>query len=406
LLKARSLPQLSSQVPPSSTCTLLSYTAEPQQPLPNVLHQKGALKKGNHPYGANSSVNRRSTTQSIHLQRFNPFASNGMSRDQSPLLSLARKFRTSETALGIIRHAFRTFQRFGISLVPNHYYWPVPDFKELEAREWPAEHTPFGVDLALEKQLEFLLNVVPRYEAEWRSDSDSMGSAGYRRGNGFFETVDAEIAYCLVRHIKPKRIIEVGGGHSSRIMAAALDKNLKVDGVRGELLTIDPHPDRFPREALSDRVRLIAASVQSVDLDIFLTLEEGDFLFLDSTHVVGIGSDVVREYLEILPRINRGVMIHAHDIFIPCEYPQKMVLKGLSFWSEQYLLEALLTFNSRFEVVWGSSAMQVSNPEALERAFPHWKHSYQNMAREKRRFLPSIDGDRVWPSSFWMRKVA
>ena len=153
-------------------------------------------------------------------------------------------------------------------------------------------------------------------------------------------------------------------------------------------------------------MQLISASVQSVDLDVFLTLEDGDFLFLDSTHVVGIGSDVVREYLEILPRINPGVLIHAHDIFIPSDYPQNLVLKSLSFWSEQYLLQALLMFNPRFEVVWGSSAMQSFKPEALEQAFPNWKQSYQNMPTAKRRFLPSIDGERVWPSSFWMRKVA
>jgi hypothetical protein len=348
-------------------------------------------------------VSRQSAIPSIQVEDYGPRAP--VARADSPLLSLARKFRTTEPALGIIRSAFRIFQSIGISLVPNHYYWPVPDLKELEARKWPTDQFPVGVDLALEKQLDFLREVVPLYKPEWGSTSGPIGTAGYTRGNGFFETVDAEIAYCLVRHLKPKRIIEVGGGYSSRVLAAALDMNLKGDGVRGELLTIDPHPDRFPKEALSDRVRLIAASVQSIDLDIFLSLEDGDFLFLDSTHVVGVGSDVVREYLEILPRLNRGVLIHAHDIFIPSDYPRKMVLQSLSFWSEQYLLEALLTFNPRFEVVWGSSAMQGFNPEALEHAFPHWKHSYQNMAREKRRFLPSLDGERVWPSSFWMRKV-
>jgi hypothetical protein len=327
-------------------------------------------------------------------------------RDQALLLSLARKFRTSDLALGVIRRTFRIFQRIGISLVPNHYYWPVPDFKELETRKWPTAQPPIGIDLAIEKQLDFLQNVVPLYESEWGPDSGSICSAGYSRGNGFFETVDAEIAYCLVRHLKPKRIIEVGGGYSSRVMAAALEKNSKVDGAHGELLTIDPHPDRFPKEALSDRVRLIVASVQSIDLDIFLSLESGDFLFLDSTHVVGIGSDVVREYLDILPRIKPGVLVHAHDIFIPSDYPQKLVLKTLSFWSEQYLLVALLMFNPRFEVLWGSSFMQGSKPEALEHAFPHWKHSYKDMPQEKRRFLPSLDGERVWPSSFWMRRVA
>lgn len=350
--------------------------------------------------GAKSTLNRPTTIRSSQFQRFTP------EPDASPLLSLARKFRTSETAFKVIRHVFRIFQSVGISLVPNHYYWPVPDFKELETREWPADHSPIGVDLALEKQLDFLQKVVPRYESEFASDSSAMAAAGYKRCNGFFETVDAEIAYCLIRHVKPKRIIEVGGGHSSRVMAAALEQNLKLDGVRGTLLTIDPHPDRFPKEALSDRVQLISASVQSIDLDVFLSLEDGDFLFLDSTHVVGIGSDVVREYLEILPRINPGVFIHAHDIFIPSDYPQNLVLKSLSFWSEQYLLEALLMFNPRFEVVWGSSAMQSFKPLALEHAFPHWKHSFQDMPTEKRRFLPSIDGERVWPSSFWMRKIA
>jgi len=347
--------------------------------------------------GADATVNSPARNEELPIPEI---------RDRSPLLSLARKFRTSETALGVIRRVFRTFQGMGISVVPNHYYWPVPDFKELEARKWRADQAPIGVDLALEKQLDFLQNVVPQYEPEWGPESGAIASAGYKRGNGFFETVDAEIAYCLVRHLKPKRIIEVGGGHSSRVLAAALEQNLKVDGVCGTLLTIDPHPDRFPKEALSDRVQLIAASVQSVDLEVFLTLGSGDFLFLDSTHIVGIGSDVVREYLEILPRINPGVLIHAHDIFIPSDYPQNLVLKSLSFWSEQYLLEALLTFNRRLEVVWGSSAMQGFQPEALERAFPHWKCSYQNMPQEKRRFLPSIDGQRVWPSSFWMRTVA
>jgi hypothetical protein len=354
---------------------------------------------------ASSTVNGQSAIRNFH-QKFSRLASKGMTRDNSPFLSFARKFRSSEIGSGIVRRTFRTFQRLGISVVPNHYYWPIPDINELEARKWPAEQLPVGIDLALEKQLDFLQHVVPLYESEWQSDSGAIGTAGYRRGNGFFESVDAEIAYCLVRHLKPKRIVEVGGGYSSRVMAAALDKNLKVDGVRGELLTIDPHPDRFPREALSDRVQLIAASVQSVDLDIFLTLNSGDFLFLDSTHVVGIGSDVVREYLQILPRINPGVLIHAHDIFIPSDYPRSLVLKALAFWSEQYLLQALLTFNPRFEVVWGSSAMQGFNPEALEQTFPLWKNSYENMSREKRQFLPSVDGKRVWPSSFWMRKVA
>jgi Methyltransferase domain len=326
-------------------------------------------------------------------------------RDRRPLLGLARKLRENEAVLAVMRNAFRMFQRIGITISPNHYYWPVPDFRELESRKWPAEKEPFGVDLALDRQLNFLQTVVPQYQAEWESDSGPFFSVGYNRSNGFFETVDAEIAYCLVRHYKPRRIVEVGGGYSSRVMAAALDLNLKLDGVCGELVTIDPYPDRFPKKALSDRVHLIPQTIQNVDLDIFLSLQSGDFLFLDSSHVVGIGSDVVREYLEIVPRIAGGVLIHAHDIFIPADYPREAVLHNLAFWSEQYLLQALLMFNPQFEVLWGSSYMQSRATGVLDNAFPHWQHSYRNMPQQKRRFLPTRDGDRVWPSSFWIRKV-
>lgn len=328
-----------------------------------------------------------------------------MTPSNRPLLSLARKLHDNETALAIMRSAFRMFQRIGLTVSPNHFYWPVPDFRELETRKWPAEADTPGLDLAVDRQLDFLQTVVPQYQGEWASESAPFFSAGYGYNNGFFETVDAEIAYSLVRHCKPERIVEVGGGYSSRVMAAALDRNLKLDGARGELVTIDPYPDRFPTKVLSDRVHLIAQTVQNVDLDLFLSLQSGNFLFLDSSHVVAIGSDVVREYLEIIPRLARGVVIHAHDIFIPADYPREAVLHNLAFWSEQYLLQALLMFNPQFEILWGSSCMQSRATRELETAFPHWQHSYRNMPPEKRHFLPTRDGDRVWPSSFWIRKL-
>ncbi len=357
-------------------------------------------------------TNEQAPAQSIaQIPSFHGAAHDGggkleITRDRKPLLSLARKLRDNETVLGLMRNAFRMFQRIGITVSPNHYYWPVPDFRELESRKWPAEEEPVGLDLGLGRQLEFLQTVVPQYQSEWESDSAPLFSVSYSYSNGFFETVDAEMAYCMVRHYKPRRVVEVGGGYSSRVMAAALDLNLKMDGVRGELITIDPYPDRFPKKALSDRVHLIAQTVQDVDLGIFLSLQSGDFLFLDSSHVVGIGSDCVREYLDIIPRIAGGVLIHAHDIFIPADYPREAVLHNLAFWSEQYLLQALLMSNPKFEVLWGSSFMQSRASSALENAFPHWQHSYRNMPPGKRHFLPTRDSDHVWPSSFWMRKLA
>lgn len=357
------------------------------------------------PSNEQSAVRSHAQFPSLHELSRQKDGQTETARDRRPLLNFARKLHENETALALMRSAFRMFQRIGITVSPNHYYWPVPDFQELESRKWPGEEEPHGLDLGFERQLDFLRTVVPQYSTEWQSDSSPFFSVSYNYNNGFFETVDAEVAYCLVRQHKPRRIVEVGGGYSSRVMAAALDLNLKLDGVRGELVTIDPYPDRFPQKALSDRVHLITQTIQNVDLDVFLSLQSGDFLFLDSSHVVGIGSDVVREYLEIVPRIANGVLIHAHDIFIPADYPREAVLHNLAFWSEQYLLQALLMFNPQFEVVWGSSYMQSRATTELENAFPHWYHSYRNMPPKKRRFIPTRDGDRVWPSSFWMRKL-
>ena len=189
------------------------------------------------------------------------------------------------------------------------------------------------------------------------------------------------------------------------MLAAALWANLRVEGCDGEMVTIDPYPDRFPKQALGEQVQLITRPLQAVSLDVFLNLHSGDFLFLDSSHVVGVGSDVVREYLEILPRLEPGVIIHAHDIFIPSDYPKEAVLNNLAFWSEQYLLQAFLMFNPCFEVIWGSSAMQTYACDKLEHVFPLWKNSYRDMPPSKRRFLPTKDQSRVWPSSFWFRRI-
>ena len=202
-----------------------------------------------------------------------------MTARRPPLLSLARKLHDNETALAVMRNVFRMFQRIGITVSPNHYYWPVPDFRELETRKWPSESETVGLDLASERQLDFLETVVPQYQSEWESESAPFFSVSYNYNNGFFEAVDAEIAYCMVRHYKPRRIVEVGGGFSSRVMAAALDQNLKLDGVGGELTTIDPYPDRFPQKVLSDRVHLITQTVQNVNLDVFLSLNAAIFCF-------------------------------------------------------------------------------------------------------------------------------
>jgi hypothetical protein len=185
-------------------------------------------------------------------------------------------------------------------------------------------------------------------------------------------------------------------------LAAAIQKNHERDHLEGELVSIDPFPERF---AGNGSVAQIPKAVQDVDLEFFDCLEQGDILFIDSSHVVAVGSDVVQLYLQVLPKLKPGVLVHVHDIFLPADYPRDAVLNKLWFWSEQYLLQAFLTFNQEFDVLWGSSAMQIHCPWVLESCFPEWRNSYRKMPESKRRFVPTRDGDRVWPSSFWMRRV-
>lgn len=323
-----------------------------------------------------------------------------------PLTGLARRLRESELFTAFMLGSFRALQHIGINVTPNHFYWPIPDIAELERREWPARMPMVPFDFQFERQLELLRSMAADYGPEWSFPNKPMNGSGvYHYNNGFFETVDAEIAYSFVRQYKPTRVIEIGTGFSTRVLAAALQANLQKDGAEGELISIDPVPERLPPNGFSNLVTVVPRRVQDVDLAIFQSLGENDILFIDSSHVVATGSDVVREYLEILPSLHSGVLVHVHDIFLPSDYPREAVLKNMCFWSEQYLLQAFLSFNSSFEVLWASSAMQAFHPEALEAAFPRWKTSYQELPSGQRRWVPTQDQQRVWPSSFWIRRL-
>src|SRR5437764_364421 len=321
------------------------------------------------------------------------------------ITNAARRVKDSSVFFSAIVHSFRALQRLGINLTPNHFYWPVPDVEELARREWPIYAAPHGCDFRLHDQIELAKEFSSRYipELNWntRPTADS-----YHYNNGYFESCDAEVAYCMVREWKPRRIIEIGSGFSTRAMAQALRVNQECDGTAGELITVDPYPERLPVNDIPNQITVVPERVQRLDLSFFESLQADDILFIDSSHVVSTGSDVVREYLQILPRLKPGVLVHFHDIFLPSDYPRDAVLDNLWFWSEQYLLQAFLSFNHEFEILWSASAMQLSHARLLDQCFPNWNNSYSNIPASQRRFIPTADSNWVWPSSFWMRRLA
>lgn len=241
-----------------------------------------------------------------------------------------------------------------------------------------------GLDLNVAGQLELLRTCLQQFKAEY--DRIPVSSAGrqneYYLRNYSFGSVDGEMLFCMIRLHRPRHVIEIGSGFSTLLSAQALRAN----GDGGELTAIEPYPSQMLRSGVAGLTTLLESRVQDVPLALFTSLGANDILFIDSSHVLKLDSDVQYEYLEILPRLRPGVIIHFHDIFLPAEYPKHWITQERRFWNEQYLLQAFLTFNQHFEVLWAASYMHLTHPAVLESAFG----SYRSAAE--------------WPGSFWVRR--
>lgn len=279
--------------------------------------------------------------------------------------------------------AFREWEARGIHVTPVHFYQPIPNTATLSEELWNQRSELAGVDLRLDDQ-ERLLERLSAYRPEYDALPDAPVSdpRQFVFGNEAFGPVDAEVLYALVRLLRPLKVVEVGAGWSTRLIAQALRANKKDDpSYESQFVTIDPLPD----PALAPLAQVRASRVQDVDPQIFAGLGRNDILFIDSSHVVQIGSDVVYEILDVLPSLQSGVAIHFHDIFLPAEYPRNWVLDEHRFWNEQYMLQAFLAYNSAFEILLANSLLHSARPDLLQKAF--------------RRY-----GPHVLPGSLWMRR--
>ncbi len=242
---------------------------------------------------------------------------------------------------------------------PGHFYSPVPcldDIRNDEDRIFgEAPRRLAGIEINDEAQLRLLREFVAYY-GEMNFQADKQDGLRYYYKNPAYSYSDGILLHCMIRHFAPNRIIEIGSGHSS---CMTLDTNdLHFDGSI-ETTFIEPYPElllSLISESDRDRVRIIPKRLQEVKLEEFDALESGDFLFIDSTHVSKIDSDVNRILFDILPRLANGVYIHFHDIFYPFEYPKRWILAGRA-WTENYILRAFLQFNDSFEVVLMNSYM-------------------------------------------------
>ena len=268
----------------------------------------------------------------------------------------------------------------------GHYYSSIPDPADLLQRQdqiWALRKDLSGVDMQTARQLALLEHLKPLLTAvDYPVDAPHEPDRYYYM-NGMFPVLDAEFLFGFLCHVQPKRVIEVGSGFSSLVMA---DVNRRVLGNSIDVTCIEPYPRDFLIAGVDGITRLVTSRLQDVDLAIFDALDSGDELFIDSSHVSKTGSDVNLLFFEILPRLKRGVFVHLHDIFLPDEYPKPWVLDEQRSWCEQYLLHAFLMFNKQWRVMWMAHYMITRYPQAVSAVFPR---------------CPALGAG----GSFWMRRV-
>jgi hypothetical protein len=190
----------------------------------------------------------------------------------------------------------------------------------------------------------------------------------YYYNNDFFSYGDAIMLACMIRELRPRRIIEIGSGFSSAVMLDTIERAPDLDT---HCTFIEPNPDRLKsllRPSDYQRVIIYEQPVQAVPPALFDELQAGDILFLDTSHIVKTGSDVTYEVFHILPRLAPGVLIHFHDFIGNFEYPERWIFEENRSWNEQYLLRAFLMYNDIFQIIFLSQRFYLQHPEMLDAA--------------------------------------
>jgi Methyltransferase domain len=280
--------------------------------------------------------------------------------------------RTDEALAFLRRVPFDELQRRGWHLQPNHFYVPLNDVAFLRANEalWHDRGLPQGVDWDLDGQLE-----VARTVERYRSELDDVafepqpggGRAEYIWNNGAFSGADAIVYYGLVRERKPRRVVEVGSGWSSLLLARALERN--GPAAPCDVTLVEPFPNEAVFAGLPEGWEVHRQIVQHADLGIFDRLQAGDICFYDGSHCVRTGGDVNWFLFEVMPRLAPGVLVQIHDIFLPDDYHDEWVYdEGLS-WNEQYLVQAFLMHNDAWRVRIANHMLYRERPDALAEVY-------------------------------------
>ena len=240
--------------------------------------------------------------------------------------------------------------------IPGHYYSPIPDLNEIKGRldEIFSDFDIKEINLNEQKQIKLLNSLKYYYSGFPYFTGIVNNNLRYNEAGAFYRHSDAIFLYSIMRHFKPQRIIEIGSGHSSALM---LDINEIYFQFEIDLTFIDPNPqDRLYKilrgeDKRRKTIKVKPNKVQVENIKIFKRLKENDILFIDSSHVSKVGSDLNFIVFKILPELRNGVLIHFHDIFYPFELPMNWILDNKWYWNENYLVRAFLMNNVHYEIL-------------------------------------------------------
>ena len=276
----------------------------------------------------------------------------------------------------------------------SNYYSPLISIEDLGPTfgRWNRPSALKGIDYDIACMKSVMSDLLSRYLGEFSAipPYEQLQKVGFGPG---YTAVDALTLYMMIRHIKPKRYIEIGSGLSTYYCSLAAARNAS-EGHPLAITCIEPHP--FEKLHSIPNICVIAQPVQDVDVSLFHELQKDDVLFIDSTHVLKIDGDVPFLYLEVLPVLNSGVVTHIHDVPFPYNipYPPQFWVFGQEWpmlWNEAMVVQAFLSFNSKFRIHLSTPLIRYFDEDFLKRSIP---------------FYESIDKNPNTFSSLWLTRVS
>ena len=310
------------------------------------------------------------------------------------MASFARKLK--DQGKRNLRRVFEVGQRLGVDVLPRHFYSEIPDIRGLKADDrWKGPRDMVGVAGAgTAGQFAFVRECCPEPVVDRLRRGGIFEHACQANGAEGFGAVEADFLYAFVRATRPGRVVQVGSGVSTAvILLAAAEAAIPI-----HLTCVDPYPSAYLRDA--DRrglIELVPERAQDIPLEILTDLGPGGFLFVDSSHVVGPGSEVNRIILDVLPRLAQSSWVHFHDIFFPFDYQRGLLDDELFFSNESALLHAFLTGNRSYTIRASLSMLHYADREELGRSLPNYRPSRDDHG------LRSSDGH--FPASTYLQVV-